>query len=167
MENKTDQSHTINRLVPEKIRTFFVSHLNHIYCAKSHFVERLPAIGLRDHFANLKIPIELLTADVTEQILKLSVIFKLLDAEPTVKKSGSLINAVEEAFTAIHLHENEPEMQKISLYYYLYNIANMEMASFKVLKIAAVGLKNNPISLLVKLNFKDAKSDRAKILFAT
>ncbi|OKS88124.1 DUF892 family protein [Mucilaginibacter polytrichastri] len=165
MKNKLYYDKTINKLVPEKVRTFFVVHLNHIYTAKSHFVERLPEIGLQGYFEDLKKPIEKLTEDVTLQLSSLNAIFKLLDAEPTVNNSGSLICVVENAFSSIPFFGDSPSLRDMSLRYYLYNIANMETASFKILQTAASELKNKPISLLLTLNFKDAKIDRTKTLF--
>jgi len=51
-------------LSEDKLKNFFISHLNRIYCAKSHLVERLPEMKLQAHFNDLKHAIEETLEDV-------------------------------------------------------------------------------------------------------
>ncbi|WP_281024308.1 DUF892 family protein [Mucilaginibacter celer] len=52
----------------------------------------------------------------------------------------------------------------MSILFYLHNIESMEMASFQILRIAAVKLKNSQIKKLTQRNYDEAKADRTLML---
>ncbi|RZJ87059.1 MAG: DUF892 family protein, partial [Chryseobacterium sp.] len=60
--------------------------------------------------------------------------------------------------------QGEPELQDLSIIFYLQNIESVEMASFQVLQMAAVKLHNNHINKLLKDNYDEAKTDRTLLL---
>ena len=71
---------------------------------------------------------------------------------------------IDDAFTAIQQHSNDPWLRDMSILFYLQNIENLEVASFQALQIAAVKLKNKDIERLLKENFNSAKADRSLLL---
>jgi ferritin-like metal-binding protein YciE len=56
------------------------------------------------------------------------------------------------------------ELRDMSILFYLQNIESMEMASFQVLRIAAVKLKNKQIKQLLTENVDEAKESRTLLL---
>lgn len=55
-------------------------------------------------------------------------------------------------------------VRDMSIIFYLQNIESVEMASFQVLQMAAVKLKNRQIRQLLKENYDEAKADRTLLL---
>lgn len=162
-----DESNSIPRfeiLGPAKLRIFFLDHLNHIYCAKSHLVERLPEIEEEAYFKDLKNAIIETREDVEKQILRMDEIYTLLEAKSSFGNCGGLIGMVEDAFLAIQLQSKSSILRDLSILFYMQNIESVEMSSFQILQVAAVKLKNNYVTQLLKENFDEAKADRALLL---
>jgi len=58
-------------LAPEKLKKFFIRHLNRIYCAKLHLVHRLPEIADLAHFNDLQQAIAETIEEVKMQIARM------------------------------------------------------------------------------------------------
>ncbi len=67
MNNRLPDLH----LDQDELRSFFLSHLNRIYCAKSELVEKLPELGKRIYFLDLKQAIDATVDVVRLQIQKM------------------------------------------------------------------------------------------------
>jgi ferritin-like metal-binding protein YciE len=149
---------------PEKLKIFFIGHLDKIYCAKKHLVERLPDIQKQAHFSDLKHAITETLEDVEMQITRMDEIYELLNAKNSAGNYNGLWGTFEDAFSAIKEQYDEPELCDMSILFYMQNIESVEMASFQVLRMAAVKLKNEEIKQLLLENFNEAKSDRELLL---
>lgn len=159
-------SNNIN-LGSEKLRRFFITHLNRIYFAKLHLVKRLPEIADLAHFNDLQQAIADTTDEVRKQISRMHTIYALFNTEVTIETHKGLSGLVEDAFSAVKLQGNDPELRDMSILFYMQNIESVEMTSFQVLQIAAVKLKNEKVSELLKENFEAAKNSRALLLMVT
>lgn len=148
----------------EKLKLFFIRHLDHIYSAKSHLVTKLPLLVNEAEFADLKDAICQTVSDVEKQLARMEVIYTLLDEEVSTGSIQGLTGLVEDAFVAINKQHGEPELRDLSIIYYLQNIESVEMASFQILQMAAVKLKNKQIDQLLKDNYDEAKADRTLLL---
>jgi ferritin-like metal-binding protein YciE len=151
-------------LAKEELRSFFISHLNKIYSAKAHLVSNLPQIASQAHFKDLKQAIMETVDDVEKQMARMEMIFALLDSNINPGNFSGLAGLVDDAFEDIKLHAKRPELRDMSILFYLHNIESMEMASFQILQIAAVKLKNNQIKQLIRENYDEAKADRTLML---
>jgi ferritin-like metal-binding protein YciE len=152
---------------PKKIKTFFVNHLDKIYAAKAHLVNHLPQIADEAHFSDLHHAILETKEDVEKQIARMEIVYNILDAEISEGNCSGLAGLVDDAFADIKLHAGEPELRDLSIAFYMQNIESMEMASFQVLQMAAVKLKNKQIKQLIKENYDEAKADRTLLLLIT
>lgn len=152
------------QLGSEKLKLFFIKHLDRIYGAKLHLVSKLPAIAEEVEFADLRNAILETVADVEKQIARMEVIYSLLDAEVSKGSIHGLTGMIQDAFEAITEQRGEPELRDLSIIFYLQNIESVEMASFQILRMAAVRLKNKHISQLLKENYEEAKADRTLLL---
>lgn len=148
----------------EKLKLFFIKHLDRIYGAKLHLVSRLPHLAEEAAFADLTNAILETVSDVEKQIARMEVIYSLLDAEVSKGSIHGLTGMIEDAFEAINEQNGEPELRDLSIIFYLQNIESVEMASFQILQMAAVKLKNKHIDQLLKENYDEAKADRTLLL---
>jgi ferritin-like metal-binding protein YciE len=159
-------SNTVN-LGPEKLRKFFITHLNRIYFAKLHLVKRLPEIEGLAHFNDLQQAIAETTEEVKKQIARMREIYAIFNTEVTIETHKGLSGLVEDAFSAVKQQSNDPELRDMSILFYMQNIESVEMTSFQVLQIAAVKLKNETVSQLLKENFEAARADRSLLLMVS
>jgi len=148
----------------DKLKVFFIKHLDRIYAAKLHLVSKLPSLVEEVQFADLKNAICETVEDVEKQIARMEVIYTLLDAEVSKGSIHGLTGLIEDAFEAINEQHGEPELRDLSIIFYLQNIESVEMASFQILQMAAVKLKNKHINQLLKENYDEAKADRTLLL---
>jgi ferritin-like metal-binding protein YciE len=148
----------------EKLKIFFLKHLDRIYAAKLHLVSKLPSLADEVQFADLKNAIAETVEDVEKQISRMEIIYTLLDGEVSNGSIHGLTGLIEDAFEAISEQKGEPEMRDLSIIFYLQNIESVEMASFQILQMAAVKLKNKHVNQLLKENYDEAKADRTLLL---
>jgi ferritin-like metal-binding protein YciE len=153
-----------NNMNREKVRSFFIKHLDRIYTAKKHLISRLPELGTKAYFVDLKMAIDETMIDVEKQIIRMQMIYTLLDAKSASGSINGLSGLIDDAFEAIEEHGEEPELRDLSIIFYLQNIESVEMASFQILQMAAVKLENKQIDRLLEENYKEARSDRALYL---
>jgi ferritin-like metal-binding protein YciE len=155
--NKSPQS----VLSADKLQTFFITHLNRVYCAKSHLQERLPELIGHVHFSDLAHAISETLTDVENQLVRMEQIFSILDTQPQLEDCLGMTCLIENAFSAIHQDPDDPEMRDLSILFYLQNIESIEMASFNMLNAAAPGVAQKEIRLLLQQNFDEASEDLA------
>ncbi|MDN3583453.1 DUF892 family protein [Mucilaginibacter flavus] len=152
------------QLGSEKLKTFFIDHLNRIYSAKAHLVTRLPQLNDEAYFKDLQLAIRETVEDVEKQMARMDVIYELLDATHTDGNIKGLTGLVDDAFEAIAAQADEAELRDMSIIFYLQNIESMEMASFQILQMAAVKLQNKQVKQLLQENYDEAKADRTLLL---
>ncbi|RZJ75692.1 MAG: DUF892 family protein [Flavobacterium sp.] len=148
----------------DKLKVFFIKHLDRIYGAKLHLVSKLPSLSSEAEFSDLKNAINETVADVEKQIARMEVIYSLLDQEVSKGSIHGLTGLIQDAFEAIDEQIGEPELRDLSIIFYLQNIESVEMASFQILQMAAVKLNNKHISQLLKENYDEARADRTLLL---
>ncbi|WP_224746260.1 DUF892 family protein [Mucilaginibacter glaciei] len=163
MELVKDKSPEFN-LGADQLRIFFIDHLNRIYCAKEHLVNRLPEIIEDANFSDLKYAIEETLTDVEAQISRMDEVYILLDAEKSFANCDGLINFIDESFDCIFKQVSDAAIRDMSILSYMINIESMELASFKVLQLIAGKFENKQIKQLLKENFDEATADRALLL---
>ncbi|RWU10928.1 DUF892 family protein [Pedobacter chitinilyticus] len=149
---------------PKKIQDFFIEHLDKIHCAKSHLVTKLPALINWAHYPDLKEALDQTLENVKMEISRMDIIYALLDAGYSDCSTKGLIGLVSDAFEAIQKQDSEPELRDLSILFYLQNIESVEMASFQILQMTAVKLKNKQIGELLRENYEQSKSNRTQLL---
>ena len=169
METKSElqgirATHVLN---PNKLKQFFIAHLNRIYCAKSHLQERLPEIRRYAHFTNLEHAITEMLVDVEKQISRMDNIYELLAIKPGFENCDGLIGFIDDTFVAIHQQSDDYPSCDLSILFYLQNIESIEMTSFKILKLATPRLKKKEIKQLLKENFDEAGEDLTLLYLIT
>lgn len=146
------------------LERFFIKHLNKIYAAKKLLLGQLPQILENAHFSDLTDGIQETLKDVKNQILRMDEIFEIMQASVSSESSNALKSLVEDSFKDISKYSDNPELRDMSILFYLHNIESIEMASFQVLEMMAVKLKNERIKQLIKQNYEDARNGRTLLL---
>ena len=162
-ESNEQSSKRIN-LGSKKLKTFFIDHLNRIYSAKLHLIERLPLLYHEAHFSDLQNAIAETVQNVEKQIARMEMIYALLDRDVAPANVLGLTSLIDDAFEAIQLQKGDPELRDLSIVFYLQNIESVEMASFQILQMAAVKIKNHQVEQLLMENYEEAKADRTLFL---
>jgi len=162
-QDKSKNPEEIN-LGSEKLKLFFTRHLNRIYFAKAHLVSKLPLLRDEVCFSDLRAAIQDTVDDVEKQMARMELIYELLDTDILKGSIHGLSGLVDDAFEAINEQRNDPEMRDMSIIFYLQNIESIEMASFQVMQMISVKLKNKQIISLLNENYTEAKKDRTLLL---
>lgn len=159
-DDNNEQSANKITLGSKKLNTFFIDHLNRIYSAKVHLIERLPLLYNEAHFSDLQSAIAHTLENVEKQIARMELIYALLDKDVAPVNVVGLASLVDDAFEAIQHQNDDAELRDLSILFYLQNIESVEMASFQILQMAAVKIKNHQVAQLLKENYQEAKADR-------
>ncbi|MDP9080503.1 MAG: DUF892 family protein [Bacteroidota bacterium] len=166
METQPARSRFIH-LGDARLLKFFISNLDKIYCAKQHMVARFPEIANESHFEDLNQAILETVDDVKKQIIRMDEIYARLGAENTTTGCNGLAGMIEEAFTAIGEQKDDKALRDMAILFYMQNMESIEVASFQVLQMMAVKMKNPEIFQLLKENLDEAKDDRMLLLLIT
>ncbi|MET1054208.1 MAG: DUF892 family protein [Pedobacter sp.] len=148
----------------DKLKAFFIGHLDKIYCAKVHLITRLPQLLELAHFRDLRAALIETIKHVEQEISRMELIYGILDSNYSDCNTRGLKGLVEDAFTAIQEQGKDMELRDLSILFYLQNIESVEMSSFQILQMAAVKLKDKQIASLLKTNYEEAKADRTLFL---
>ncbi len=146
---------------------FFIHHLNKVYSAKTHLLNRLPEILYQVQFADLEEAVHATIQVVQNQRQRMKAIYDLLDATMEEGSINGLKGLIDDSFDEIKSHQDNHELRDMSILFYLTNIEAMEMASFQVLQLLAVKIGHDEIKNLIKENFDEAQSDKALLLLIT
>lgn len=155
----------LNKIISsEKLLSYFIDHLNLIYCAKLHIIEKLPVLAEYATFADLRNAILETASDIQKQILRMDEIYILIDASYSKKRCAGTLGLIEDVFSAISEKNDDTLLRDLSILFYMQHMESIEIASFKVLQMTAAALQNNQISQLLLENFDEAKDDRKLLL---
>jgi len=148
----------------EKVQSFFIDHLNRVYCAKSHLVERLPEIHDEAAFSDLKHGIKETILSTERQLARIDQIFAHMHVQYSFDKCQTLISFLETLFESLQLHATDTDFRDLSIVTYLYQLDSIELASSNILQIAVNNLNSQQIKLLINDNYSEAKAENALLL---
>lgn len=146
---------------------FFIHHLNRVYSAKTHLLNKLPEILFQVQFADLEGAIHETIEIVQNQRKRMEMIYQIMDSPITKGSVSGLEGLINDSFEDIKSHQGNPELRDMSIMFYMTNIEAMEMASFQILQLLSVKLGNDKIKSLIKENFDEAQADKALLLLIT
>jgi ferritin-like metal-binding protein YciE len=146
---------------------FFIHHLNKIFSAKSHLLNRLPEILYEAHFADLEEGIFETIRVVEHQRDRMKAVYELMDATMDDGAFNGLLGLIDDSFADIKANSENDELRDMSILFYLSNIEGMEMASFQVLQLMAVKLGNEDVKRLIRENYEEAQADKTLLLLIT
>lgn len=150
-------------ITPQELTSFFITHLNRIYCAKSQLIDKLPQLARQAHFLDLKQAIDETVEVVENQLKRIREVFILLDAFYTYEACTGLIGLLDEAFQSIGPQAGKPAIRDFAILFYMQNIESIETVSFKMMLLTAERMNNPQVAQLVRECYDEANEDR--ILF--
>lgn len=145
----------------DELRRFFISHLNRIYCAKNQLVDKLPFLGTKAHFLDLKQAVDETVDAVRMQILRMNRIYILLDDFYHPESCVGLAGILDEAFQSIGVPDDSPALRDLSILFYMQNIESVESASFQILLRVSDRLEDQEIFQLLLECYDEAREDKA------
>ncbi|QXV66773.1 DUF892 family protein [Mucilaginibacter sp. 21P] len=149
----------------ENLRRFFVGHLNVIYAAKSHLVLKLPTIVEEVHYHDLKEGILDTISDVQKQMVRVEMIFEMIEEKMDPVSCTGMVGMIDEAFEAIGRHRDADHgLRDLAIANYMQQIESVEVASFQILEMASVKIKDKQIKHLLKECYDEARADRTLML---
>lgn len=163
----TEKRLPLFKLSKKDLEHFFISHLNRIYCAKSQLVEKLPELGKRSTFLDLRQAIDETVELVENQIRRMREIYIALDAMYTPKSCVGLVGLLDEAFQSIGDPRDSAALRDLSVLFYMQNIESIEMASFKTMMLVADQFADAEITQLLRECYDEAKEDKLLLLEIT
>lgn len=151
-------------LTPAQLTEFLLTHLNRIYCAKSHLHERLPELAELVFFSDLRHAVMETWEDIGRQIARIEQVYVLMDGTPSLSNCSELIEFIETGFTAIYIQKEETKLRDMAILFYLSIIESLESASFQLLQMVTDSLPDKQVRQLLKENFEKSKADRVLFL---
>lgn len=143
-----------------ELETFFISHLNRIYCAKSQLVDKLPLLNSRANFMDLRQAIDETIEDVRQQIGRMKEIYIMLDSFYQPESCVGLTGILDEAFQSVGKPGGSAALRDLSIIFYMLNIESIETASFKTLLKVADRLEQAGIAQLLAECYDEAQEDK-------
>lgn len=146
------------------LEEFFIHHLNKIYTAKTLLVSELPELMANAHFSDLREAMDHTIGEVKQQLARMDNIYEVLPIVHSRIHSQGLKGLIEDSFGEIKAHSSNPELRDMSILFYLHCIESIETASFQILEMASVKIKNSQVKELIKQNYEDARTDKTLYL---
>ncbi|KAA6439777.1 DUF892 family protein [Dyadobacter flavalbus] len=146
------------------LEEFFLHYLNKIYTAKTLLVEDLPKLMNNAHFSDLREAMDHTIDEVKQQIARMDKIYEALTIVHAKIHSKGLKGLIEDSFGEIKMHSGNPELRDMSILFYLHCIESIETASFQILEMASVKIKNSQVKELIRQNYQDSKADKTLYL---
>ncbi|QJD96815.1 DUF892 family protein [Mucilaginibacter robiniae] len=145
------------------LTSFFVHHINRLYFAKEHLLNKVPELQRISNFKKLNLVLDEMVEDLQQQLNRIELMLNLLDKNLDFEAARSMNNVVDCAYHDIRTgSDNQPT--DLSLLYYLEIMEGIEMSCFKMLRMAAVKIGNRQVNQLLRENYDDAKDMRTLLL---
>src|SRR5690606_41458981 len=88
-------------------------------------------------------------------------------ADISEKNSEGMVGLISDSIEEIKQRSGQPVLRDLAMLFYLHDIESIEMASFQLLQMIAVKMKDEEIKRLVRENYQDAKASRTLLLLIT
>jgi ferritin-like metal-binding protein YciE len=131
---------------PEQL---FIHQLNRINCTKSYLSKNLPLLAEVASFKNMKLAILETLDDVKRQQSRIDEIYKLLHSKPSDEGCEVIKAVIEEAYNLGNNSGKSKVMNDMDIILYMRLIENLELTSFRMLKLINQFIGNEQITQLV------------------
>ncbi len=139
-----------------EIYQLFVSTLSEVYLLKSHLMSYLPLMSQKVSYPALKTAIMNLSIGLSAHLLRIDIIFRLLDYQQSDKQMLSAAKSHIECYLMPVLDAQPSCQNDFMLLNHLMMIEAIEVTYFRSLKALALGLKKHEVTQLVEQSFEEA-----------
>ncbi|MEO6851989.1 MAG: DUF892 family protein [Mucilaginibacter sp.] len=137
-------------LKPEDIKNLFIHQLNRVNCTKGYLNRNLPLLEKIASFKNMKLAILENIDDVKKQQLRIDKMYTLLQSKASDEGCDVVKTVLEEAFKLGNNTGKSAIITDLDIILYMQLIENIELTSFRMLKLIARFIDNDKIAQMVK-----------------
>jgi ferritin-like metal-binding protein YciE len=134
---------------PLDLKLLFIHQLNRVNCTKGYLVRNLPLLEEIASFRMMKLAIQEDLDDVKKQQLRIEEMYKLLDSKPSDEGCEVVKSVIEEAFNLGNNSGKSSIVNDMDIILYVQLIENIELTSFRMLKLIAGFMGNDDITQMV------------------
>ena len=144
----------------ESLKKVFLMQLSNIYSIKTYLVANLPVMANAASFKDLKLAIMENIADISLQLLRMDVIYKLIGEQYSHRQCLGVRALTMEAYVA----SKSPGMTKLEtdlyMLYHLNMLHGLEISCFTSLHDISLSIIPNELTILLKQNLDIAKDNK-------
>lgn len=141
-----DTPKTINKAELDKL---FIHQLNRVNCTKGYLARNLPLLAEVASFRNMKLAIMETQEDVKRQQSRIDDMYKLIHSEPSDEGCEVVKAVMEEAYNLGDGKGKSPIINDMDIILYMSMIENMELTSFKMLRLINQYMSDDKLTQLL------------------
>jgi ferritin-like metal-binding protein YciE len=143
------------------LKQLFIHQLNRVNCTKGYLARNLPKLQEIASFNTMKLAIREDMEDVQKQQDRIDQIYDLLQTEPSDEGCEVIKSVIEEAYNLNNNSGKSTIINDMDVILYMQLIENIELTSFRMLKMIAGYLRNPQINqMLIECFDESADNDR-------
>lgn len=143
------------------LKQLFIHQLNRVNCTKGYLARNLPKLQEIASFNTMKLAIREDLEDVQKQQTRIDEIYNLLQTEPSDEGCEVIKSVIEEAYNLNINSGKSTIINDMDVILYMQLIENIELTSFRMLKMIASYLRNPQINQMLTECFDEsADNDR-------
>ena len=134
---------------PLDLKLLFIHQLNRVNCTKGYLIRNLPLLIEIASFRTMQLAIQEDLDDVKKQQLRIEEMYRLLGSKPSDEGCEVVKSVIEEAFNLGNNSGKSTIVNDMDIILYVQLIENIELTSFRMLKLIAQFLGNDEITQMV------------------
>lgn len=131
------------------LKQLFIHQLNRVNCTKGYLARNLPKLQEIASFNTMKLAIREDLEDVQKQQSRIDEIYGLLQAEPSDEGCEVIKSVIDEAYNLNNNSGKSTIINDMDVILYMQLIENIELTSFRMLKMIAGYMGNMQISQML------------------
>ncbi|HTE02267.1 MAG TPA: DUF892 family protein [Mucilaginibacter sp.] len=141
---------TLNQIINDlDLKQLFIHQLNRVNCTKSYLIRNLPLLKEIASFHNMKLAIQETLDDIKRQQLRIDEMYDLLGTRASDEGCEVVKSIIEEASNLGSTIGKSTIVNDMDIILYTQLIENIELTSFRMLKLIAGFMGNNQITQMV------------------
>jgi ferritin-like metal-binding protein YciE len=132
-----------------ELKQLFIHQLNRVNCTKGYLIRNLPILEEIASFKTMKLAIREDLDDVQKQQLRIDEIYKLLHSKASDEGCEVIKSVLEEAFSLGNNAGKSTVVNDMDIILYMQLIENIELTSFRMLKLISHLIENKEIIQMV------------------
>jgi ferritin-like metal-binding protein YciE len=151
----------------DDFKQLFIHQLNRINCTKSYLIKNLPNLAEIASFKNMQLAIMEAHDDVQKQQKRVDEIYGLLNSRPSDEGCDVVKAVIEEAYNLGNQNGKTKIINDMDIILYMRLIENMELTSFRMLKLINEFIGNDRVTqLLAECCDENIDNDRLFMLIS-
>ncbi|HEY4194236.1 MAG TPA: DUF892 family protein [Mucilaginibacter sp.] len=131
------------------LKQLFIHQLNRVNCTKGYLIRNLPLLAEIASFKNMKLAILEDLDDVKKQQLRIDEMYDLLHSKASDEGCDVIKSIIDEAFNLNNTLGKTTIINDMDIILYMQLIENIELTSFRMLKLIAQHMGNDEVTQMV------------------